>query len=197
MTRSHASLAASAAAMLAALWCTGCPQMAIVSGAKLVESAAVDDRTLEEQAADLETKTGIEKALLDQDADLAEHVNVDVYLGHVMLTGVVPSWEGRRDAVEIARGAAPDHELFDDIEVASGGDVADAASDFATNKELGLNLLTDEGLASQSLQHRVVNGTAFIIGEAKSGGLVESARQVALQTPGVTRVVTHILVEPR
>jgi osmotically-inducible protein OsmY len=167
--------------------------MAIMTGATEVASLAADDRTLEQQASDLETKTGIEKALLSEDSALAPQV-VDVYLGRVMLTGVVADWDARRQAVEIARQAAPDNEIFDDIEVATGSGIADSATNFATNKELGLNLLADEGLASQSFQHRVVNGTAFIVGQAKEESQIESARQVAMQTPGVTRVVTHILL---
>ena len=111
------------------------------------------------------------------------------------LTGVVDDWSDRRTAVGVARDAASGHEIYDDIEVAAGRAFADSATDFATNKELGVNLLADDGLASQSLQHRVVNGTAFIIGEASDPGTIETARQVAEQTPGVERVVTHIMVE--
>ena len=183
-------------AALAAVWCAGCPAMLITKGATEVASVAVDDRSLEQQAADLDLKTQVEKALLEQNANLAAQVNVDVYLGHVMLTGVVPDWTARRAAIEIARRAAAGYEVYDDIEVATGSGVADAATNFAANKELGINLLADEGLASQSLQHRVVNGTAFIIGQADSDALIEKARQVALQTPGITNVVTHILLRP-
>jgi len=190
-SRTHAVVA-----LLAAVACAGCPQMAIVTGATDVAGAAADDRTLAQQGSDLDTKAGIEKALLSADPTLASEVNVDVYLGRIMLTGVVPSWEGRRDAVQIAYQAAPDHLLFDDIEVNTGSGIADDATNFATNKELGVNLLAAEGLASQSFQHRVVNGVAFIMGEARRESQVEQARQVALQTPGVTRVVTHILVVP-
>jgi osmotically-inducible protein OsmY len=184
------------AAALAAVWCAGCPQMAIVTGATAVAGAAADDRTLEQQAADLETKAGIEKALIEGNATLASQVNVDVYLGHVMLTGVVPDWEARRVALDVARQAAPYHPIFDDIEVATAGGIADAATNFATNKELGVRLLSAEGLASQSFQHRVVNGTAFILGQAKQESQIGLARQVALQTPGVTNVVTHVLLNP-
>jgi osmotically-inducible protein OsmY len=169
--------------------------MAIVTGATVVAGAAADDRTFEQQASDLETKTGIEKALLGENADLASQVNVNVYLGRVMLTGVVADWEARRQAMAIARQAAPDDGIFDDIEVATDRGIADSATNFAINKELGVNLLADEGLASQSFQHRVVNGTAFIMGQAKQESQIETARQVALQTPGVTRVVTHILLQ--
>lgn len=137
-----------------------------------------------------------EKALLSEDSALAPRVNVDVYLEPVMLTGVVAASDPRRQAVEIARQAAPRSEIFDDLEAATGSGIADSATDFATNKELGLNLLADEGLASQSFQHRVVNGTAFIMGRAKDEGQIEKARQAALQTPGVVRVVTHILLQP-
>jgi osmotically-inducible protein OsmY len=183
-----------AAAALAAVWCAGCPQMAMVEGTKIVAGAAADDRTLEQQAADLETKTGIENAVVNNDPGLAPKVNVDVYLGRVMLTGVVADWNARCAAVEIARRAAPGAETFDDIEVAQGENIADAATNLATNKALGLNLLADEGLPSQSFQHRVVNGTAFIIGQADDESRITQARQVALQTPGVTRVVTPVLL---
>jgi osmotically-inducible protein OsmY len=183
-------------AALAAVWCAGCPAMLITKGATEVASVAVDDRSLEQQAADLDLKTQVEKALLEQNANLAAQVNVDVYLGHVMLTGVVPHWNARRQAIDIARQAAAGYEVYDDIEVATGEGVADSAANFAANKELGLNLLADEGVASQSFQHRVVNGTAFIMGQAKAESQIEAARQVALQTPGISNVVTHILLRP-
>ena len=183
-------------AVATTVWCSGCPQMAIVTGATTVAGAAADDRTLEQQGTDLDLKAGIEKALLEQNATLAAQVNVDVYLRRVMLTGVVQSWDARRAAVGITRQAAPGTEIFDDIEVARAGGVVDAAADFTINKELGVNLLADEGLASQSFQHRVVNGVAFILGQAHREEQIERARQVAVQTPGVTRVVTHILLNP-
>ena len=181
---------------LAAVWFAGCPQMAIVTGATAVAGAAADDRTLEQQAADLETKAGIEKALFEGNATLASQVNVDVYLGRVMLTGIVPDWEARRTALDVARQTAPYHPVFDDIEVATGGGITDSATNFAVNKELGVRLLSAEGLASQSFQHRVVNGTAFILGQAGTENQIQLARQVALQTPGVTNVVAHILLNP-
>jgi len=180
---------------LTAAWCTGCPQMAIMQGASMAESAVADDRSLEQQAADVELKAQIERSLVGAAPALASKVNVDVYLGRVMLTGAVAGWSDRRTAVDVARQAAGDHEVFDDIQVAASDGLVDAAGDFATNKELGINLLSAEGLASQSFQHRVVNGTAFIIGQAKRESQVETARQVALQTPGVQRVVTHIFVQ--
>jgi len=180
---------------LALTWCTGCPQMAITTAATTAASAMVDDRSLAQQGADLDVKARIEQQLLADAPAVASRVNVDVYLGRVMLTGVVSRRSQRRTALAVARNVAGDHEIFDDIEVAPGGGLADAAGDFARNKELGVNLLAAEGIASQSFQHRVVNGTAFIMGEARSDSQVETARQVALQTPGIQRVVTHIVVE--
>lgn len=177
---------------LAAVWCTACPQMLIATGATTAASAIVDDRSLEQQAADLQLKAEIDRGFLSDAPALASEINVDVYLGRVMLTGVVGDWADRRTAVTIAREVASDHEIFDDIEVATGGGIADSAANFAANKELGVNLLAAEGLASQSFQHRVVNGSAFIMGQATEAGQIETARQVALQTPGVQRVVTHI-----
>jgi osmotically-inducible protein OsmY len=180
---------------LALPWCTGCPQMAITTAATTAASAMVDDRSLAQQGADLDLKARIEKQLLADAPSLAEAVDVNVYLGRVMLTGVVSRQSSRRRAVAVVRSVAADNEVFDDIQVATGEGLGDAAGDFAINKELGVNLLAAEGIASQSFQHRVVNGTAFIMGEAKNPGQVETARQVALQTPGIQRVVTHIVVD--
>jgi hypothetical protein len=39
-----------------------------------------------------------------------------------------------------------------------------------------------------------VNGTAFIMGEVRQASLIETIRSAALQTSGVYRVVTHIVV---
>lgn len=180
--------------LVALVTTTGCPPLAIMTGASTAASIIADDRTVDQQAADLATKTSVEKALLDSSGSLAAAVNVDVYLGRIMLTGVVPDWNARRSAVTLARQAAPEHEVYDDIEVASGQGFADTATNFAVNKDLGVRLLANQGVASQSLLHRVVNGTAFIMGEASSWAAVETARQIALQTPGVQRVVTHIIV---
>lgn len=181
-----------AAAALAITFGTGCPPMAITTAATTGASVIADDRSLEQQAADLELKGSVDRALLEQGA--GGGVNVDVYLGRIMLTGVVGDWAARRAAMEAARAAAADREIFDDIEVAPGGGFADEATNFAVNKELGANLLAAEGIASQSFLHRVVNGSAFILGEANDESQVETARQTALGTPGVRRVVTHIVV---
>ena len=149
--------------------------MLVVSAASTAAGIIADDRSLAQQTADLELKTGIEKSLLSNASTLAAQVNVDVYLGRVMLTGVVPDWSARRTVVDLARQAAGDHEIYDDVEVAAGS-LSDSATDFAVNKELGVNLLAAETLASQSLLHRVVNGAAFVMGEANDESQVETVR---------------------
>ena len=173
----------------------GCPTMAITMGATTAASIIADDRSLAQQAADLEMKTQIEQGLLNDSAALAGRVNVDVFNGRVMLTGVVPDYDDRWSAVRAARGRSNGAMVYDDIEVGPTGGVSDAATNLAVNKALGLNLLADEGIASQSLLHRVVNRQAFVMGEARGYGEIESVRSIALQTPGVERIVTHIEVE--
>ena len=192
-TTPWAPLALSAVALT---WCAGCPQMAITTAATTAASALVDDRSLEQQGSDLDLKAHIEQQLLADAPAVASRVNVDVYRGRVMLTGAVGRRSQRRTALAVARNVAGGNEIYDDIVVASGGGLANAAGDFAINKDLGVKLLADEGIASQSFQHRVVDGTAFIMGEAKSAIQVETARRVALQTPSVQRILTHIAVEP-
>jgi osmotically-inducible protein OsmY len=175
------------------LFCTGCPQMAIMTGATTAAGIVADDRSLDQQAVDLGLKADIEKALLNNSPDLAEGQRE-------RLSPARDAHRGRADeparwnAVRIAREATGGQMVYDDLEVAAGNTLVDTAEDAAINKTLGLNLLATDGIASQSFQHRVVNGTAFIMGQAHQENQIETARSVALQTPGVRRVVTHILL---
>ena len=181
-------------AILAAA-CAGCPTMAITMGATRAVGVLADDRSLAQQAADVEVKGQIEQALLRDAPSLAEAVNVDVFLGRVMLTGVVPDEAARWSAAAAARRAAGEREVYDDLAVGASGGLTSEADDLAVNKALAVNLLGGEGLASQSLLHRVVDGTAFIMGEVQQESQIETVRAVALQTSGVERVVTHIVLE--
>jgi osmotically-inducible protein OsmY len=194
LARGLAAAWCAALTIVPALLCTGCPQMLIVKGATTAAGMIADDRSLQQQTADIELKGRIETALAGESTALAASVNVDTFNGRVMLTGVLGDVESRWRAVRIARETASGQEVYDDIEVSSEGSLTDTVADAATNKVLGVNLLANEGIASQSLLHRVVNGTAFIMGEG-GFGLTDSVRAVALQTDGVRQVVTHITLE--
>jgi len=183
------------AVLLVAATCAGCPAMAITQGAEIAASSTFDDRSYEQQASDEESKAEIEKAFVDQDPALAAKVNVDVYRGRVMLTGVVARESDRRTAFSLADGAAGGGVIYDDIQVSEGGGLEDEAADFVANKELGAELLEAEGLSSQSYQHRVVNGFAYVMGQATMVSQVETVRQTALGISDVHQVVTHITVE--
>ena len=103
-----------------ALLSAGCPQMLIVQGASAAAGMIADDRSMSQQTADIELKAGIEQALVSESTALAASVNVDTFLGRVMLTGVVPDDESRWRAARIARQSASGYEVFDDIEVRAG-----------------------------------------------------------------------------
>jgi osmotically-inducible protein OsmY len=194
MKRHRSRRPGGAGAILLGVLCAGCPQLLITKGVTTAASIIADDRSLAQQTADMELEARIERALVDESAAAAAHVNVDVFLGRVMLTGVADDatrWIAARTARRIAR----EGEVWDDVEIGTGGDVADTAEEAAANKALGLALLADDGIASQSLLHRVVNGTAFVMGEVQEEGQVETVRSIVRQAPGIHRVVTHIVLE--
>lgn len=161
-------------------------------GAGTTARAPAPGPSVDQQATDLEIKSEIVAALLAGAPRLAGVVNVDVDRQRVMLTGVVPSQMARTSVVVIARGVAGVQELHDDIDVAGPGAGGDAAADAAINQALGRDLRGARGLESARLRHRVVNGTAFILGRAQEQGQIDAARAVALATPGVRRVVMHV-----
>lgn len=171
-----------------ALLGAGCAQ----PGRGTTAGVPAPDRSVQQQATDLELKSEIVAALLGGAPRLAGVVNVDVYRQRVMLTGVVPSQSARTSVLAIVRGVAGVQQLYDDIDVAGRAAAGDAAGDAAIDQALGSNLRAAGGLESASLRHRVVNGTAFILGQAREQSQIDTARAVALATPGVRRVVTHV-----
>jgi osmotically-inducible protein OsmY len=192
--RRRAGAARGVAAVLA-LACAGCPAMAITMGARTAAEVVTDDRSTAQQGDDLALKGRIAQALLAESGLGVAQVHVDVFRGQVMLTGVVPDGRARQVAADTARSVAGPGRVFDDLLVGPPSLIDDAA-DVARNERLGLRLLADEGLASQSLLHRVVAGTAYVMGQVGSPAQIDAVRAVARETPGIDGVVTHLTVGP-
>jgi osmotically-inducible protein OsmY len=131
--------------LLLGAFCSGCPQLLIAQGVKTAASIMADDRSVAQQTADVELKSQIEQALLAGSATVAGSVNVDVFIGRVMLTGIVGDTDQRRIAARTARSIAGEHDVYDDIEIGSGGTLKSAAEDVAVDRLQFVTRLTRYG----------------------------------------------------
>ena len=79
-----------------------CGPTLVGTGAKTAVEQQQDDKTLRESWDDATIKLGIKEKYFSYDATLFTKIDVEVELGKVLLTGVVPFGDMRLEAVRLA-----------------------------------------------------------------------------------------------
>ena len=176
-------------AVIGLLTLTGC----ITSAAKGV-TIAEEDRTFYNHAADVEIKSTIRTAYLDQ--TMLMDISTDVYEGQVMLTGAVRNAEERRRAEAIARQVKGTLEVYNDIQVTDEGGVNATAEDVTILTKLHAKLLAAKGVSSVNFRLRAVNGVVYVLGIAQSQGEQGKILAIIRETDGVRQVISHLQIKP-
>ena len=88
--------------ILISLLFIGCGPSLISTGAKTVIKENEDEKTFSESWDDATIKLGIKEKYFSYDATLFTRIDVEVELGKVLLTGVVPYGDMRLEAVRLA-----------------------------------------------------------------------------------------------
>ena len=176
-------------ALVGLLTLTGC-----ITSATKAASIVKEDRTLYNHAADVETKSTIRTAYLEQNMLL--DITTDVYEGQVMLTGAVKSAEERSRAEALARQVKGTRETYNDIQVSDEGGVKATAEDLAILTKLHAKLLTAKDVSSVNFHLRAVNGVVYFLGIAQSQGELDRILEIVRGTDGVRQVITHMQIKP-
>jgi len=176
-------------ALVGLLTVTGC----ITSAAKGV-TIAEEDRTFYNHAADVEIKSTIRTAYLDQ--TMLMDISTDVYEGQVMLTGAVRNAEERSRAEAIARQVKGTLEVYNDLQVTDEGGVKATAEDVTILTKLHAKLLAAKGVNSVNFRLRAVNGVVYLLGIAQSQGEQGKILAIIHETDGVRQVISHLQIKP-
>jgi len=121
--------------------------------------------------------------------------SVDVYQGHVLLTGSVKKAEDRARAEDLARKVKGVGEVFNEIQVTEEGGLSASAKDFAIETKLKANLLAAKGVTSINYRWRSVNGVVYFLGVARSQEELDKVLTLARQMDGVRNVVSHVFIK--
>jgi hyperosmotically inducible periplasmic protein len=138
------------------------------------------------------------KQALEQ-ADLkAVTVNDDADKGTVTLGGTLHSAEAKTRAGEVAKSAAPDRTIANEISVEPVGDESQAKSE-QSNLDDGIEsnykaALVGTRLNKQSIHYDAKNGVLTLQGNVKTPQQKAEAEQLASKIPNVQQVVNQIEV---
>lgn len=129
-------------------------------------------------------------------------VSQDRAKGVMTLTGNVASDDQKTRAESLAKQAAPDYTVADEIGVRPPGDQSQAGAvasnlDSAIEDNFKAALKGHEHLDDQSIHCKAKNGTLVLSGTVKTGRQKNEAERLAKQVPNVQQVVNEIEVNPK
>jgi hyperosmotically inducible protein len=128
-------------------------------------------------------------------------VSQDQDKGVITLTGDVASADQKSQAENIARQAAPDYTIADEIGVRPAGaesqaKAVDSNLDSAIEDNFKASLKANANLDDQSIDYSAKNGTLMLKGTVKTAAQKAEAGKLAKEVPNVQQVVNEIEVKP-
>jgi hyperosmotically inducible protein len=128
-------------------------------------------------------------------------VSQDRHKGVMTLTGSVASDDQKSQAENLAKQAAPDYTVADEIGVQPPGDQGQAKAvssslDSAIEDNFKATLKAHKNLDDQSISYSAKNGTLVLKGTVKTERQKTEAAKLAKEVPNVQQVVNEIEVKP-
>ena len=176
----------------------GCP-LAIVGGLAAAGGtgyAANQERGVGGTANDFSIKTNVQSAWIKADPAMQADLNVTVYEGRTLLTGITPTPEMKAQAQEIASRVPGVRTVYNEIEVAPPEGAWKSAKDAWITTQVKSDLVFNSHVRSVNYTVETVEGSVYLIGSARSQDEINSATTAARYVPGVKRVVSYVEIRP-
>lgn len=187
-------LTRTAAALVCALGLAGCVAAAVGAGAT-VGDTAMQDRGIKGAVSDTDIRAQINHYWLQKDHKMWMALNLQVYEGRVLVSGVLPTADQRSDAIELAWKASGVRDVYDEVQVATGGGFIDYARDTKIQTELDTQLLFAKNVQSVNYSVEVVNGVVYLLGVAQDQPELNRVLNIARNIADVKKVVSHVLLQ--
>ncbi len=154
-----------------------------LSAIKNAVEAAVEDRSSEDIAKDLELKAQITTKIIDELGSDVFSLNTDVYEQDVMLTGAVENSAVKAKAGALAKSVKGVKKLYNEVIIIKGIDQDKGAAenfidDSVIEGKINALLLDAKGVNVTNFRWRAVNGKIFLFGRAFTKA--ESNKAVAI-----------------
>jgi len=176
----------------------GCPA-AIVAGLGAAGGtgyAANQERGTGGSVDDFKIKTNIQSAWLNTNPLMQRDLNVTVYEGRTLLTGMAPNLEFKAQAKEVVSRVPGVKAVYDEIEVSPPESTWDSAKDSWISTRVRTELIFNSNIRSVNYTVETVNKSVYLIGSARSQEELDIATTAARTTPDVKRVVSYVEIRP-
>jgi osmotically-inducible protein OsmY len=181
--------------LLLSLFLFGCGPSLVTTGAKTVIGQNQDEKSFGESWDDVSIKLGIKEKYFSYDATLFTKIDVEVELGVVLLTGVVPFGDMRLEAVRLAWQQEGVVEILNEISIDTGYGLDDIAKDKFISTQLFTKVLGDREIKKFKYDHEVFKQVIYLFGVSNDQNEINRVIDHAKSIKGVVDVINYI--QPR
>jgi len=173
-----------------------------LSAIKSAIEAAVEDRSSDDIAKDLEIKAKITVDVVDKLGTDVISINADVYEQIVMLTGAVDKAELKSKAGSLAQAVEGVKKVYNEMLIIKPLDKKKGAAesfvdDTVIESKINALLLDGSGVNVTNLRWRSVQGHVFLFGRALSAEEHTKAIGIVKEIKNVVSVKSRIFVRPK
>ncbi|MGE5539797.1 MAG: BON domain-containing protein [Gemmatimonas sp.] len=157
--------------------------------------AASEERGIRGSVSDTEIATRINYAWLNRNVDMFHSLNLFIYEGRVLVTGVLPSTDQVDEAVAIAWKEPGVREVINEIIIDPSGRTGTFASDSYITAQLKAKLLFDRDVSAVNYSVDSVRGIVYVMGIAQSQDELDRVIGYARNIRYVKKVVNHAILK--
>ncbi len=188
--------------LVAALGVSGCTAAVVAVGVgagAVAGSSSTEERGFQGAVDDSKIRATINHLWFQRDHVMFGNIHLQIYEGRVLLTGLAPTPEAKRTAVELSHRAAGVREVIDEIIVQDNTVGIDYSRDVVIANELRSKLLFDSEVRNVNYSVETVNGTVYLLGVARNRVEMDRVIGHAKNVEYVRRVANYILLadDPR
>ena len=178
--------------ILLSVFFIGCGPSLISTGAKTIIKENEDEKTFGESWDDATIKLGIKEKYFSYDATLFTRIDVEVELGKVLLTGVVPYGDMRLEAVRLAWKQDGVTEVLNEISIDTGYGLDDIAKDKFISTQLFTKILTDSNIRNFKYDFEVQKQIVYLFGVSSDQKEINMVIEHAKNIKGVLDIINYI-----
>lgn len=183
---------AAAGLLLTSTLLSGC-NTAIFTGATETGNAMAEERTLGGVVDDKSISAQIHHHIIQSDVNaLLTDIDIRVYEGRVMLTGLTPDGKVAEEAVRLCWLVEGVREVINAVKVGEKRTVSEYSYDNLIESEIEARLLATKNIKSINFTVEVVTGTAYILGTAQDETERHRVEKVTRYIKGVKKVESYI-----
>lgn len=172
---------------------SGCVAPLAVGGIGAVGMSAVEDRGISGVASDKATEIRLNYAL-SEEVPTSDGIEITVYKGRVLLTGVVASEKVKTEIIRVARTVSGVKEIISGMNIRGEDSFSEYTRDGWMTTKLKATLYSDEDVIAPNYLVKTFDKIIYIFGTAQTKEEMQKVLDYAFDIKGVKKIVNLIEV---